>query len=216
MLKHQGIYLPDGETHLTDWMTQAGELVDGKGTYQIKKLRAAVALCKQFRTAIDIGGHCGLWSMQLAKQFKHVHAFEPVSAHRECFVKNLENVANVTLHACALGKAAGSISIRTAPTSSGDSWVSGTGNIPMKRLDSFGIFNADLIKLDVEGGELFALQGGEETLLKNKPVVIVEQKPGHASQHFGIADTAAVDYLRDLGYRLVKEMSGDFIMVWGK
>lgn len=216
MIEFQGIFLPDGETHLTDWMTKAGEIVDGKGTYQIKKLRAAVGLCKQFRTAIDLGAHCGMWSMQLAKQFRHVHAFEPVAAHRACFAKNLAGVNNVTLHACAIGKEKGSISMYTAPTSSGDSWVSGKGDIPLETLDSYGLFNVDFLKADLEGAELFAMQGAEKILLKNKPVIIVEQKPGHASQHFGIGDTAAVTYLQSLGAKVRKEMSGDYIMSWDK
>lgn len=215
MIQHQGIYLPDGETHLTAWMDKAGELVDGKGTYQIKKLRAAVALCKQHRTAIDIGGHCGLWSMQLVKQFKHVHAFEPVAAHRECFNANLAGARNVSLHACALGKDRGSISIYTAPTSSGDSWVSGPGEIPMERLDAFAFFNVDFVKIDTEGLEMPILQGGEATLLAYKPVVIVEQKPGHA-QRFGLGETDAVKYLQSLGAVLRKEMSGDYIMSWNR
>jgi FkbM family methyltransferase len=191
-------------------MKTAGEIVDGKGTYQIKKLRAAVAQCTQKRVALDVGGHCGLWSMQLVKQFGHVHAFEPVAAHRACFVKNV-TTDNVTLHAVALGAAPGSISMHTAPTSSGDSWVSGVGDIPMVVLDSFGFFNVDFIKIDVEGSELSVLRGGEDTIKRCKPIIIVEQKPGHA-QRFGFGETAAVPYLISLGYRCVKELSGDFIM----
>lgn len=224
MLIHQGVYLPDGEKHLVEWMTRAGEMVDGCGTYQIKKLRRALSYCNNFRTAVDIGGHAGLWSMQLEKRFYRVHAFEPVAAHRECFKKNmkttelkpgeetLDDSEWVRLHACALGDHEGSVKITTEPTSSGDSRVDGDGDIPLRTLDSFNLQVVDFIKLDCEGYELFALRGGIETIKRDMPVIIVEQKPGRA-QHFGLRETEAVDYLNTLGYRLAHEMAGDFIMV---
>ncbi|TFG85842.1 MAG: FkbM family methyltransferase [Hyphomicrobiales bacterium] len=214
MIQHQGIFLPDGETHLVDWMTRAGEIVDGRGTYQIKKLRAALGYCQRFNVAIDVGAHCGMWSMQLAKRFQWVDAFEPVAAHRECFAANLADRDNVKLHACALGDHDGSVRIDTAPTSSGDSRVGGDGDIPMYRLDDLfrRASRVDFIKLDCEGYEYFALRGGEATIRQWRPVIIVEQKPGRGSG-FGLSDLAAVDWLRSLGYLLKAEMAGDYIMV---
>lgn len=216
MKQFQGIWFPDHETHLQQWMAKAGEIVDGKGTYQIKKLRTAVGLCQQRRTAVDIGGHVGLWSMQLIKMFERVHAFEPVAAHRECFVKNVIDQAvagqDPILHEVALGEKEGSVSIHTTNTSSGDSWVKGTGDIPMITLDSLELEEVDFVKADCEGFELYALRGATETIKRCRPVVIVEQKPGRA-QKFGLHETEAVTFLQGLGYKLVKEMSGDYIMV---
>jgi FkbM family methyltransferase len=201
-------------------MQKAGEIVDGKGTYQIKKLRTAVGLCKQRRVAVDVGAHVGLWNMQLVKMFDRVHAFEPVAAHRECFERNVFGNAtakvagNPFLHAVALGEKEGSVSIHTTNTSSGDSWVKGEGDIPMITLDSLALDEVDFIKADCEGFELFALRGAVDTILRCKPVIIVEQKPGRA-QKFGLLETEAVTFLEDLGvgYKVVKEMSGDFICV---
>ncbi len=224
MKKYQGVWLPDGEVHLVDWMHKAGEIVDGKGTYQIKKYRMAIEWCKSFRTALDVGAHCGLWSMQMVKKFQSVHSFEPVLAHQACFRMNLRDSAGgaCELHECAIGEKPGFVSMKTAPTSSGDTMVSGhtmlshvagEGSIPMKCIDDFEFEDVDFIKLDLEGYELFALRGAEETLKRWKPCVIVEQKPGHA-QNFGLRETQAVDYLQSLGARLRKEYSGDFILSW--
>lgn len=214
MKQFQGIWFPNHETHLQAWMAKAGEIVDGKGTYQISKLRTATNLCKRYRVAVDIGGHVGLWSMQLVKMFPVVHAFEPVKEHQDCWSKNVLGlgIGNPFLHECALGEKEGHISIHTTKTSSGDSWVKGEGDIPMKTLDSFELQDVDFIKADNEGYELFALRGGEETIKRCKPVIIVEQKPGRA-QKFGLPETGAVTYLQGLGYKLAKEMSGDYIMV---
>lgn len=220
MIEHQRVFLPDGEKHLTQWMNTAGELVDGRGSYQIKKWRAVLSYCKQFRTAVDVGAHCGLWSMQMIKAFDTLHAFEPVAAHRECWHQNINNVqadglakGARFLHSCALGNRDAMIKITTEPTSSGDSRVDGEGDIPMRRLDAFTLDDVDLIKLDTEGHEYFALLGGEETLRRCKPVVIVEQKPGHAQRH-GIGERDALPLLEGWGAKLRKEISGDFIYTW--
>lgn len=210
MIQHQGIWLPDGETHLTDWMNKAGEMVDGKGTYQIKKLRKALEYCTNFRSAVDVGAHCGLWSMQLMKRFEKVFAFEPVAAHRDCFAKNVD-LDEVELFPYALGEKSRRIAINTASTSSGDSWVSGEGDIPMHPLDALDINDLDFIKIDCEGYEKFVLLGGEETIKRCRPCIIVEQKPGHA-QRYGLGERDAVAYLLSLGSVLRAEISGDFIL----
>lgn len=219
MIQHQGVYLPDGETHLVEWMTKAGEIVDGKGTYQIKKLRAALEQCKQFRTAVDVGAHCGLWSMQLVKRFQLVHAFEPVEDHRACYKKNLglsdggvEGMYQAVLHACALGDHEDKIKITTAPTSSGDSRVDGSGDIPMHTLDSFALQDVDFIKIDTEGYELYVVKGAEETIKRCRPVIIVEQK-GHGMKFFGFRKEEAAELLESWGYKRIINLSGDIVMV---
>ena len=212
MILHQGIYLPSGERHMVEWMSRDGEIVDGRGTYQIKKLRGAMEYCTRFRVAVDVGAHCGLWSMQLVKRFAQVHAFEPVAEHRECFLQNV-TAGCVVLHPWALGDSEGSVAMRTPEEhSSGSTMIAGPGDIPLRTLDSLELREVDFIKLDCEGYELYALRGAERTILDNSPVIIVEQKPGRA-QRFGLPQTGAVDYLRGFGYSVAREMSGDFIMV---
>ena len=209
-----GWFFPDGESHLPEWMAnpKVRMILNGRASYQGAKQQAAMGLCKQFRTAVDVGGHVALHSFNLAHRFAHVIAFEPVAAHRDCFACNTEGLTNITLHACALGDHEGGVSIRTEPTSSGDSRVDGDGDIPLKTLDSFDILECDYLKLDCEGSELFVLRGAEETLKRCKPVVMVEQKPGHA-QRYGLGEKDAVPFLESLGYKVAREMSGDFICV---
>lgn len=214
MIKIDGWWFPDGESHLPQWMAnqKVRMHLNGRAAYQGQKQKAVMDLCRHRRTAVDVGGHVGLWSFNLAHEFESVHAFEPVADHRACFKKNvLEILPNVTLHDCALGDREGMVSIRTEPTSSGDSRVDGPGDIPMNTLDSFMLPNVDLVKIDCEGFELFVLRGAEELLARQKPVVIVEQKPGHA-QKYGLGEKDAVPYLISLGYVMVKEMAGDFIL----
>ncbi len=223
MKQHQGVWLPDGEQHLIDWMSKAGEMVDGRGSYQIKKLRAALQYVKQFRIAVDVGAHCGLWSMQLAKRFEHVHAFEPVAAHRDCFIRNLNGYANLDLYGCGLGEKPGFVAIESKPDSSGDSRVAAYAEeelederapkIPLKTLDSFALENVDFIKIDTEGYELFVVRGAEGTIKRCRPTIIVEQK-GHGMKYFGFRKEEAAELLESWGMRRVLNLSGDIIMVW--
>lgn len=225
-----GVWLPDHETHLVKWMTDKNQRVDGKLTYQLDKQLFAYGLCKQFRTACDVGAHCGLWAANMATRFWRIEAFEPVAVHRDCFKANLApdwckegavetNVRcpgdrEINLHPIALGEKSGSVSMHTADTSSGDTTVAGEGDIPLRRLDDVlpDADDIDFIKLDCEGYELFALRGGEQLIRRCMPVICVEQKPGKA-QSFGLGQTDAVEYLKGLGYKVARHMSGDYIMV---
>jgi FkbM family methyltransferase len=209
-------YFPDGEQHLIDWMAspKGHMVINGRDSYQGKKqLRAMdfVPLDKR-RTAIDVGAHIGLWSFNLAHWFNSVESFEPVALHRECFGVNLFDAINVKLHPYALGDREDMISIHTADTSSGDSWVKGKGEIPMKTLDSFGFEDVDFIKIDCEGYEEFVLRGAEALIEAWKPVIVVEQKRDMATK-FGLKPLGAVKFLIDRGYRTAQEISGDFLMV---
>ena len=202
-----GIWLPDHEVHLVEHFSNSGPY--GKWTYQANKLLEALKFVRGVSCAIDVGGHCGLWSKELVKMFDHVIAFEPVAEHRECYRLNVHG--NYTLHPVSLGETFGTCSIHTTEGQSGDSWVDGEGDIPVRTLDSFEIEHVDFMKLDCEGYELFALKGGEDLIKRCKPVIIVEQKPGRGKK-FGLHDTAAVTYLESLGYALKKVISGDYIL----
>jgi len=211
MQNYHGLWLPDGETHLTAWMNKVGHYIDGVPTYQYSKLAAALEHVRSWRVAVDVGAHVGTWSMHLARRFGHVHAFEPVEAHRECFRRNLAAADNVMLYAVALGAKSDRVAMHTAPTSSGDTWVKGPGEIPMEPLDSFALDDVDFVKIDCEGFELFVLQGAVETIARCRPTVIVEQKPGKGPQ-FGLGETDAVRFLEGLGYTVRRVMSGDYIL----
>lgn len=212
MKQFGGWNFPDHETHLIEWLRKVNDDKDGRLRYQGKKQDLALSFCRSKRVAIDISGHVGLWSFYLAQLFEQVHAFEPVADHRDCFNANVQT-GNLVLYPCALGDREGSIAMHTSTGSSGDSWVSGGGDIPMHRLDSYGFSDVDFIKIDCEGSELPVLRGAEETLRRCRPVVIVEQKPGHA-QRFGFGETAAVDYLQSLGATLKARKAGDFVLAW--
>lgn len=164
---------------------------------------------KNFNFAIDIGGHCGLWSMQMIPKFKRVVAFEPIPHHRECFVKNAPEAELIPY---ALGEKEAEVLLKTKASSSGDTKVSEDGDVKaeVKTLDSYDFQDVGFIKIDTEGYELFILKGAEQTIKRCKPVLIVEQKPSKASK-YGVGDTDAVPWLEARGYKLKDTISGDYI-----
>lgn len=211
-----GWWFPDHEKHLVEWLAHPknrGHVADGRTMYQGPKQTAAMSFVQNWRTAVDIGGHCGTHSYNLAQRFEKVHAFEPVVEHQRCFAMNV-TAANVMLHPCALGDREDMIAIATTNGSSGDSHVSGSGDIPMRTLDSFGLDEVDFIKIDVEGAEELVIRGGLETIRRCRPVMLVEQK-GHAGPHFGLEKESALRLLESVGMSaLAPPMSGDWIMGW--
>jgi FkbM family methyltransferase len=215
MIEHLGIWLPDNESHLQAEMDKR-PLVDGKGTYQLHKIEMVLKHTPGRRTAIDVGGHCGMWSRILAKEFAWVEAFEPIPEHVECFERNVL-AENVRLHTCALGAEEDALQMLRYPGNSGHTHAVTVGVctdvVRQRTLDSFALTEVDLIKIDCEGWELNVLRGARETLDRWRPTLIVEQKAGNGSR-YGYDDRAAIPWLENLGAKMVAQKAGDYVFVW--
>lgn len=208
-----GIWLPSADRHMPALMGTAL-----KPIYQLPKLEAALAHVKAFRVAVDVGAHVGLWSMHLARRFERVEAFEPVSLHRGCFLRNLDGCKNVRLHCSALGS--GTKRVRMVGRNrqnTGETFVAlaeetGDENADLRRLDDMVTGPVDFLKIDCEGYEAFVIQGGMETITRDRPVIVVEQHDPHLAR-YGLPPKFARNWLICLGYREVAMMGDDHIMV---
>lgn len=217
-----GIALPDGDTHFGPLLA-ASEKIDGKGTYQVRKLRAALKFvpAKERGLAIDVGAHVGLWSLALAKEFETVMAFEPVYEHAVCFAMNLHGVTNVGLATVALDAVdRRTLSMIAGGTNSGGAHVApgaaGQGAQEGVTLDSWLAGSAladrrvDFLKIDVEGYELAVIQGARETIRRWMPVIVVEQK-GQATR-YGYGKTDAIELLREWGFGVQWILGDDYCL----
>jgi hypothetical protein len=106
------------------------------------------------------------------------------------------------------------VALTTRESSSGDTFVSGAGDIEMHALDDFDLDCVDFMKVDVEGYELEVLKGAAQTLTRCRPCVVVEQKSRNLRQNFGLDGIPAVDFLRGLGAHARTCISGDWICSW--
>jgi len=51
------------------------------------------------------------------------------------------------------------------------------------RIDDLGLSKLDYMKLDIEGTEWFAMDGGKETIQRCKPIMVLEMNPGAAAAY---------------------------------
>lgn len=85
--------------------------------------------------------------------------------------------------------------------------------VNVRPLDSWNFHEVDFIKIDVEGWERKVVMGAEETIRRDKPVIVIEQL-GHEIR-YGDAPFAALDILKSWGMvSLRPNMKGDYYMGW--
>jgi FkbM family methyltransferase len=179
---------------------QNGQIFDQLSFY------TAMKYCKRRGVAIDGGAHVGSWTKALENKFEKVIAFEPSKDNFKCLKRNV----SADIHRKALGEKAKRISIeKTDPRNTGQDHVVEGNEVDMIAIDSLNLDELDFLKLDVEGYEYFALEGAKNTLEKCKPVVLIEVNG--LSARYGIDDTYADKFLKDIGYRQLDQSNKDFI-----
>lgn len=208
MKQASGIWLPDGDTHFPPMLENAAKFWK-RPTYQVDKLLACLPYIKRFGHVVDIGAHCGLWSMVMVRCFQKLTAFEPIPAHVACWQKNVVG-GNAAVHQMAVGNGVtDTVRMKRVVDNSGLTHVNGSGDIEVKivALDTMGLSAIDFIKCDCEGHEYFALQGTMNTLQRDKPCVLVEQVELHAEQ-------SAVSLLRSIGAKHRFTYGRDHCLSW--
>lgn len=160
----------------------------------------------------DIGATFGYYSCVLASAFIKncsIYSFEPYPSNYERLIRNISlNNLESCIHAyrTGLSDSEGTASMKFNPANTGAVHVTErNGNIVLATIDHFcdkeGIENIDFIKLDVEGFELFVLNGGEITIRRSKPVILIELNPKTLNR-FGLASQDVIDKLADYGYSM--------------
>ena len=182
------------------------------GNGQQAQRDASLKYVRNWRTAIDVGANVGEWTRPLAKKFHHVICFEPNPNFRDCFNRNITE-SNVTLHPYGLSTHAHTAEQGTNHTHL--NYVVGDtkpreGDIECRSLDSFDLSDVDYIKIDVDGFEIPVLQGAQETLKRNNPVINIEMKRDKRSGTVAKCESI----LKELGYKFQKRTKSD--EVWLK
>jgi FkbM family methyltransferase len=193
------------------------------GMYEPCTVAVLHRLLQPGRTFVDVGANVGLMSMLASRAVGpegRVVSFEP--SRRECarLAGHLErnSLANVEAHRVALGNRNGTADLRVAALSHGGmstieasfaySSVSEAyaETVPIRRLDDVvaerAIHAVHVMKIDVEGAEWAVIDGARETLVRDRPSLIVEiggeSDPARLQWR-----TAGEAFLRSLGYVFV-------------
>ena len=190
--KINNFWVPSNDIHIEDWKA-------GQPFTQNKCLEKFLKYCenegKRFNHILDIGAWVGTWSMAMNKYCGRVVAFEPDPLHYECLVKNVTE--DVETHQLAVGQENKMISLSNDDFTQSKRVV-GEGTIPMVTVDSLGIDDVDLIKIDVEGYEMEVLKGATETL-KNIQYLMIELN--NNTKKYGSSNAEIERYLLKIGFR---------------
>jgi FkbM family methyltransferase len=165
--------------------------------------------CRQL--VIQAGARIGLWPSVLAEHFKKVIAFEPETRNVECARANTSHLWNVEIRHAALGKEPGRMAVEHSLVQSGSHQiVTEGGNEPcdVETIDSLNV-TPDAIFLDIEGFELFALQGALETLKRCSPLLVLEMNDSRL--RYGVEKSQIVDLLKPFGYAAVDRCGKDIV-----
>lgn len=190
------------------------------GVYEAETCHAIAAELSRCKDPVflDVGANIGLISLKVLAEVPGaaIHAFEPGAHQHDLFRRTIEGnklQSRITLYSEALGKAAGeqSFSIHNTKDASGDGFVD-TGRAGKARTATVRVTTLDcwaersgvsprVIKIDTEGAELWVLQGGENFIAREKPIIFLEISSKNL-RAYPYTHEDIVVWLRVRGYRL--------------
>jgi FkbM family methyltransferase len=170
--------------------------------------------------AIDMGANVGWHTLLMARTVGpqgRVLAIEANPSIREQLARNigLNRLAQVEVVACAIADAEGSLDFLGPdsghPGSASGHVVSGSGDkagsirVDARTLDAIvaekRIERLDLVKIDVEGFEWPALQGGKQAIARFRPYILFEFDSAYAARGGGSPERF-VEFFQRYGYTL--------------
>lgn len=173
---------------------------------------AASKLSAANSVSFDVGANIGLIASTLSAVCKAVHSFEPSPSTIPFLQQTLDanNASNVVINNAALGAAKGELRFFDDQNSTSASHIITDDTlgrasevvVPVTTIDAYvgekNIEQLDFIKIDIEGYEIDALRGGESTIKKLKPIVLVEFNSFTMIGFRNVNPREFLDYLRRL------------------
>lgn len=165
---------------------------------------------------LDVGAHVGLITFSVAARVPgiEVHAFEASGANAARWRRNheLNPGAAAVLVEAAVGAASGEVDFAAPPTGeSGWGSISGPTDgrlsmrVPVVTLDDYavdrGLEFVDVVKVDIEGYEPFAVQGASRLLSERRVGCLVLEVNEPVLRRVGSSGGALQRSLEELGYQ---------------
>jgi FkbM family methyltransferase len=182
---------------------------------------------------LDVGAHAGQFAKLFASMAPrgHVYAFEPSAYARSILGPALafNRIANVTVVPRGLSDGASEAVLHT-PLKRSSAWGFGTAHlgaavagaaadqtVALEQLDDFaarqGLDRLDFVKADIEGWEMRALVGGEQTLVRFKPALFLEVD-GALMARAGDTPDGLFAWLAERGWRAYRSPTLEPAPVW--
>lgn len=204
------VRLANGRDLFVDLRSSIGRGIFATGAFDMPAIAPALDVLSPGATFIDIGANIGFYSMLALQRVGPnglVVCFEIDERPLTCLRKTvlIQGLSNVVIVEAAISDRDGTLSY-VAQSESGHNRVNYSGDgsgIRCITLDSWvsarRLSRVDVIKIDVEGAELAALNGAKRVLQQYRPVVVCEASEDTAANFgYGVADLS--DALRALSY----------------
>ena len=160
--------------------------------------------------AFDVGANIGYCTLSLARKCSAVYAFEPSEENQKTLRANVSDKENVFVNPYVVSDRDGQINFYLTKRPNLNSIIKpGEGSVPIERtmisIDSFckqRDVKPNFIKMDIEGGEVGALRGAEETMATAENLAILIEV--HPEKYSTANDFAGVltHIVYDLGYKV--------------
>jgi FkbM family methyltransferase len=193
-----GAAVVDGDQAHAKWVEMSGRLDHDSS------LNLILPLIHAGDIVVDAGANIGTHTVAYARQVGqagHVFAFEPNYEAFECLAYNVGKQHIVSLYNFALGRELTFGSMAIDQTNAGASHMVNQvdGNIEVRPLDSMGMRCLDFLKIDVEGYETEVLAGAQATIMRCRPIMLIEVNDG-ALRRFGRTGDELIVQIRAMGY----------------
>lgn len=149
---------------------------------------------------LDCGGHIGTFSLPAVWDGHHVTIVEGAKDNVECLRETFSEISNAHIVHGMISDIIGPCSFSTTSGPFGHLIKDENGKEQSVTIDVLAHnMKVDGIKLDLEGGEIEALQGAVETIKRDRPVMLVEVN-GHCLRQSGrlpqdlLAQIESLDY----------------------
>jgi FkbM family methyltransferase len=159
--------------------------------------------------AIDVGANEGIYAGRMSQLCSRVHCFEPIPWFAVALREKLKR--SVVVHELALSNRTGTGALRVPYRDSvelhGTTTLEEQNPLPgathvrsvecaVRLLDDCLDEPVGFIKIDVEGHELAVLEGAKNTLLTQRPMLLIESERRHNAQ----APESIFNFMEELGY----------------
>lgn len=179
---------------LTPWALANGSIIGEKAIEGLAEVKALTP----GKVVIDCGAMIGDTALIFLNQGCEVHAFE---AYEDAFTALKHNCPTAHAYNVAVGdgRPAHAGGVFGEPNKNHGTRMVSPGGEPSLRIDDLNLPRVDFGKYDVEGFEKFALEGSRETILRCKPVLLVEIYDRMLRYH-GACRQDIIDFMASVGY----------------
>lgn len=175
------------------------------------------SFCDNKNIVIQAGGNAGLYPYLYSKFFKKVYTFEPDPLNYQCLQHNLKDCNNVIMNNVGLSDKFENVGLEYndhwLDENCGAMHVTDGNDIQLITIDSLNL-NPDLIHLDIEGYEAFALHGGLNTIRRSHPIIVLETN--NSGEKYGWTQDKINEFLFVNGYMIYSTDYRDVIYKYKK